>query len=150
MKFPRSLRVVVTSKSELVKVNGKMISKVIFDRAMVKFTELLSHALNFSYLLIPAGKIEIGRELPNGSWTGMVGLVQRNEADIVISTLSVSEQRLKVADFSYPYDRVRLTFATRKPEYAPDLSISFAIYTRSLAFNNNISSSGTSSIFCTM
>lgn len=120
-KFPSFLRVVITSKSESVEVNGKMETKVVFDRTVLKLTELLAQALQFSCELIPAGKIEIGRRLPNGSWTGLVGLVQRNETDMVISTLSVSEQRLQVADFSYPYNRVRLTFATRKPEYSPEL-----------------------------
>lgn len=120
-KFPSFLRVVITSKSESVEVKGKIETKVIFDRTVLKLTELLAQALQFSYDLIPAGKIEIGRRLPNGSWTGLVGLVQRNETDMVISTLSVSEQRLQVAGFSYPYNRVRLTFATRKPEYSPEL-----------------------------
>ena len=121
VKFPSFLRVVITSKSEYVKINGKQRTKIIFDRTTLKTTQMIAQALRFSYSLIPAGKIEIGRRLPNGSWTGLVGLIQRNETDMVISTLSVSEQRLQVADFSYPYNRVRLTFATRKPEYTPDL-----------------------------
>lgn len=119
-KFPNFMRVVTNSKTQTVEINRKIETEVIFDRTSLKIIELLAQALKFSYALIPAGKIDIGRRLSNGSWTGMIGLVQRNEADMAIGTLSETVQRHDVVDFSYPYNRVRVTFATRKPEYTPD------------------------------
>jgi ABC-type amino acid transport substrate-binding protein len=50
----------------------------------------------------------------------MVGMLQRGEADVVISKLSISEERLQVVDFSYPFNRMSMTFATRNPEYSPN------------------------------
>lgn len=120
-KFPNFVRVLTNTKSQFVEINGSIEKKIIFDQSALKITELLAQALKFTYQLIPAENTEIGRRLPNGSWTGMIGLVQRNETDMVIGKVAVTIQRLEVADFSYPYNRNRITFATRKPEYIAEL-----------------------------
>lgn len=55
----------------------------------------------------------------NGSWTGLVGMIQRNEVDIAIGALGVSEQRSAVIQYSYPYTIKDVPFATRLPVDLP-------------------------------
>ncbi len=44
-----------------------------------------------------------GSELSDGSWSGMVGEVQRQEYDMAVAGLTVTPQRETVIDFTYPY-----------------------------------------------
>ena len=39
----------------------------------------------------------------DGSWNGMVGHVKRQEADMAVSGLTITAQRLSVVDFSHPF-----------------------------------------------
>ncbi|XP_076056372.1 glutamate receptor 2-like [Oratosquilla oratoria] len=44
-----------------------------------------------------------GSPFPNGSWYGMLGMLQRNEADIAqVGPFGVTLERAQVVDFSYP------------------------------------------------
>ena len=75
---------------------------------------LLSNVFRASYnVLIPADG-EIGVALPNGNWTGMLGLVQNTEADMAVGRVMLSENRFKVFNFSYPYLVTEITFMTDK------------------------------------
>nr|KAG5697667.1 hypothetical protein BaRGS_000552 [Batillaria attramentaria] len=40
----------------------------------------------------------------NGSWTGLVGLIERKEVDIVVAPLTPTVERHAVADWTMPYD----------------------------------------------
>jgi len=40
----------------------------------------------------------------NGSWSGMVGLLNRNEADLGIGNLFLTLFRKEAVDYSAPYD----------------------------------------------
>lgn len=55
----------------------------------------------------------------NGSWSGLVGMIQRNEADIVMGGFAVTEQRTAVLKYSYPYTIKDITFARRLPRDLP-------------------------------
>ena len=46
----------------------------------------------------------------NGSWTGIVGLVNRSEADIAIGTLSITADRSEGIDYTIPYFYDPLTY----------------------------------------
>lgn len=119
MVFPSFLRVVVTTRTESLEVNGTTVKRKYFGAKDLKFVDILAKALGFSYELLSTSDGEIGRPLPDGNWTGQMGMVQHNETDMVVGVISVTDQRLQVADFSYPYQRLRVTFATRKPEFSP-------------------------------
>ncbi len=38
----------------------------------------------------------------NNEWTGMVGALQSGEADLTVSELSITEERLKVVTYTQP------------------------------------------------
>ncbi|XP_022255831.1 probable glutamate receptor [Limulus polyphemus] len=56
---------------------------------------------------------------PDGKWTGMVGMVYRKEADIAISDISMTIQRERVIDFTYPYFIDPTSFLTQAPTEKP-------------------------------
>ncbi|VDK77848.1 unnamed protein product [Dibothriocephalus latus] len=62
---------------------------------LVELLDTLAERLNFSYVLLPLSKPEYGTELPNGTWTG--------RADIALVPMSITSDRAKVVDFTFPY-----------------------------------------------
>ncbi|GFW89295.1 lig_chan-Glu_bd domain-containing protein [Trichonephila clavipes] len=71
--------------------------------------------MNIKYDTVFPEDNEYGREIHDGNWTGLIGMVKRGEADLAIGTLGISENRFRVIDFSFPYTAGRLTFAVLKP-----------------------------------
>jgi hypothetical protein len=43
-----------------------------------------------------------GSRTPNGSWTGVFGMFQRNEADVSNVVLSMVSMRMEILDYSVP------------------------------------------------
>lgn len=72
--------------------------------------------LGREYRLVVPEDHELGRLGPNGSWTGLVGMVQRGEADLASGFITVTEQRNKAVDFSIPYRNLPPSFAIGKPK----------------------------------
>ncbi|XP_071096985.1 probable glutamate receptor [Haliotis cracherodii] len=62
---------------------------------------LLAEAMNFSYRVIPPREDEWGQNI-NGSWTGLLGMLQRREADLVSDMLNIHSDRIAVADYLLP------------------------------------------------
>ncbi|GFX82970.1 glutamate receptor ionotropic, delta-1 [Trichonephila clavipes] len=79
------------------------------------FADAIFTKMNIEYDIVFTLDNEFGHEITAGNWTGLVGLVQRGEADLAICTLGINENRFKVIDFSFPYASSRLTFAALKP-----------------------------------
>ncbi|GFY56499.1 glutamate receptor ionotropic, delta-1 [Trichonephila inaurata madagascariensis] len=78
------------------------------------FAQAIFTAMNIDYDVVFPKDNEFGRELNNGSWTGIVGMVQRGEADLAIGTLQTNEDRFRVGDFSFPYANDGLKFGVLK------------------------------------
>lgn len=85
----------------------------------LQFADLLSSAFNVEYEIVVSTDGEYGSMLPNGTFTGPMGLVQRDEVDVVVPDLAITRGRKKAAEFSYPYFYDGFTFATKKPEFLP-------------------------------
>ncbi|GFY52498.1 uncharacterized protein TNIN_168881 [Trichonephila inaurata madagascariensis] len=132
MKFPEFLRVAVVPHAGLFDIKITEQNKIkIVGGAEKAFLEMLSEVLNFEYeVKIPNDK-EWGN-LKNGTWTGAIGMVHYNKADIAIGKISITEERKTVVDYSYPYDIEDLTFATKIPGFLPKTTAfitPFDIYT---------------------
>ncbi|KAF8782619.1 Glutamate receptor 2 like protein [Argiope bruennichi] len=84
-----------------------------------RLLELLSEALNFKYKLITPPDYKWGGRLSNGTWSRLVGMVSKGEADMAICSLSVTNERQEVVDFSKPYFSDERTFATNFPRPLP-------------------------------
>nr|XP_053652044.1 glutamate receptor ionotropic, kainate 2-like [Cherax quadricarinatus] len=82
---------------------------------------LLSEALNFHYSYVRPPDGEGGIKLNNGSWSGMVGMVMRQEVDIGAGPYMIDRWRAEVVDFTVPIliDYWRILAARGRPEVDP-------------------------------
>ncbi|KAF8793325.1 Glutamate receptor ionotropic like protein [Argiope bruennichi] len=79
-----------------------------------KLVEMLSSKLGFDYEFILPGDRSWGK-LEDGIWNGMIGMVHRNESDIALGDITISEKRMNAVDF-LPYAIEDSTFVTRLPK----------------------------------
>nr|XP_045587458.1 glutamate receptor ionotropic, kainate 4-like [Procambarus clarkii] len=81
----------------------------------------LAMALNFSYIYLRPADRSWGIKRADGSWSGMVGMVTRQEVDIAVGPFGVSETRAAVVDFTEPFltDSWRMLGARGRPEVDP-------------------------------
>ena len=58
----------------------------------------------------------LGREvvIENIAWTGLIPSLQTNKADIIISSMTITDERSKVVDFSNPYIKSGLSLLIYK------------------------------------
>lgn len=123
MQFPKFLRIASISTSKIFKINATISTKKeVFDDVDNTLIEILAAKFGFSYQLLSPNDKAYGSILSNGTWNGMVGMVERGEVDLIIHKLSVTQRRLEVIDYSYPYLIDPLTFATTNPEYSSSLT----------------------------
>ncbi|XP_071532997.1 glutamate receptor-like [Panulirus ornatus] len=108
-KFLQRPSLVVTSEQfashRLVMVDDPMApggKRVTFVGTMEKFINYLSTALNFTYTYVRPPDGGWGNKQGDGSFSGMVGVVSREEADIGLGPFSISAPRAEVVDFTYP------------------------------------------------
>ena len=66
----------------------------------VDVLKTLKNDLNFTYTIKYPSDMSYGQLLDNGSWNGIVGELHKQNADIGLCDLSVTEQRSKVVDFT--------------------------------------------------
>lgn len=120
--FPEFLNIGVVARNlkivpylHQIENNG---TKYVTNAQLVK---LLSEVLLFEFKLLTPADRQYGDVLPDGNWSGVIGMVEREEADIGIAKLSFTEDRATAVDFSYPYQYVPITFITDEPQYTPDV-----------------------------
>ena len=65
----------------------------------MELLNILAERLNFTLEFIPSIDGSYGNQLENGSWNGMVGMLQRGEADLAIPFLAMLAHRLDAIDF---------------------------------------------------
>ncbi|XP_076353787.1 glutamate receptor ionotropic, delta-1-like isoform X3 [Tachypleus tridentatus] len=78
--------------------------------------DTLARKLNFSYVIKSPKDNEWGTRLSNQSWTGMIGMVHRKEADIAVDSIAVTEERQEAVDFTLPYVYDSVRFVTSAPK----------------------------------
>ena len=61
---------------------------------------LYVHVLNCTPVIVVASNCEWGRQLENGSWTGIVGQLQNMHVDLAIAPLTVTRDRAEAMDFA--------------------------------------------------
>ncbi|XP_021375561.1 probable glutamate receptor [Mizuhopecten yessoensis] len=93
-------------------VNG---TRVYFGFCQDLLDELASQ-LNFTYIMTEPADKEWGFALDNGSWTGMIGELQREEVDLMIAPASIQAGREMVMDFTHPYYFDTSTILMKRPD----------------------------------
>ncbi|GFY29043.1 uncharacterized protein TNCV_4721711 [Trichonephila clavipes] len=96
-------------------------TKAIIGGFEVGFLELILKGLHMPYTLDVPEKLVWGIPDQNGNCSGVMGMVQRGEADMDIGSMFVTQARMTVADFSTPY-----TFCLTK--FYPIRRLAFEIF----------------------
>ncbi|XP_063869653.1 glutamate receptor ionotropic, kainate 5-like isoform X1 [Scylla paramamosain] len=88
---------------------------------MMSVLGVLAHSLNFSYNLVRPPDGSFGTRLPNGSGTGMVGMVSRQEVDLGLGPFGVTAARSLIIDYTTPVvnDYLRILAGRGRPEVDP-------------------------------
>ncbi|XP_076359033.1 putative glutamate receptor [Tachypleus tridentatus] len=81
---------------------------------MANLLNMLSVSLHFWYSIKIPEDHKWGSSYKNGSWNGMIGMLQRQEVDIALGPFSTTYNRMQVVDFSYPLTVDRYVILTRK------------------------------------
>ncbi|XP_045599811.1 glutamate receptor ionotropic, delta-1 isoform X2 [Procambarus clarkii] len=74
----------------------------------------ISAVLNFTYVFVEPSDGQWGHRLQNGSYTGVIGAVERMEADFSLN-VAITQDREEKVDCTIGYHVEPITFATSKP-----------------------------------
>lgn len=85
----------------------------VWDAELVR---IFSQYFNVPYKLLITSDGEVGTMLSDGNWTGVIGMVQRSEADLAVGGVILFEKGNQAVKFSYPYLFSEVTFMTDKQQ----------------------------------
>lgn len=119
--FPEFLTIAITSANFkltpwTLQINGNE-TRYIRDAPVLT---ILSQVLNFNYKFVEPTDGLLGEPSDDGNFSGMIGMLQREEVDIAFGKISITESRASAVDFSFPYQYIPVTFITDKPRAFPD------------------------------
>ncbi|XP_076068247.1 putative glutamate receptor isoform X2 [Oratosquilla oratoria] len=89
---------------------------------MIDIVDIIADKFNTCYVWNNDHNTLLGVELPNGSWTGNMGLVQRKEVAIAPGPIGLNYDRSRVADFSEPLYILDHRIVYKRPRIEPDLA----------------------------
>ncbi|GFU29798.1 lig_chan-Glu_bd domain-containing protein, partial [Nephila pilipes] len=109
-EIPRSMTVqIINNRTVLGGGEGEML-------------QCLANKLNFEIEIFLSPNGQFGSRHSNGTWDGVVGLVQSGEVDIGMQSLSISEERMTAVDFSIPYIVHQKAFTVKEPGLMPKIT----------------------------
>ncbi|GFT54682.1 lig_chan-Glu_bd domain-containing protein [Nephila pilipes] len=97
-------------------------NRTVLDGADGKLLQCLADKLNFEIELFLSPNGQFGSRHSNGTWDGVIGLVQSGAADIGVQSLSISEERMTAVDFSIPYFAHEKAFLAKEPGLMPKIT----------------------------
>ncbi|CAM1321927.1 Uncharacterised protein g7934 [Pycnogonum litorale] len=106
-KFPRmfgiKLKVAAVDDPPFVTINRLKNGTLTGEGFLIDVWETLADSLKFRYEIIEPADKSYGLLLPNGSFSGIIGLVQRRKADLGLGAFSFLEERTKAVDYLRSY-----------------------------------------------
>ncbi|XP_027226082.2 glutamate receptor 4 [Penaeus vannamei] len=96
--------------------------ETVYSGIMWDLLQMLATKMNLRFEIYRPPDGMWGVELPNGSWNGMLGMIQRQEVDMALGPFAVSYQRTKVADFPASIFVLPHRLYLPRPRGSPDLS----------------------------
>ncbi|XP_055936766.1 ionotropic receptor 25a-like [Argiope bruennichi] len=119
MSFPSSIKVTSLPVTNIIDVTTNEKGDQTAIGVEGRLLNTLAAALNFSYEFLIPSDFKLGLPDENGNWSGLMGLLQRGEADIGVGGLGMLNDRLQVVDFSQSYMIQRIVFLLEKPGSLP-------------------------------
>ncbi|KAF8795847.1 glutamate receptor 2-like [Argiope bruennichi] len=117
MKLPSILKVAIVPMKHILEINQNAKGELEISGMEGWFLNILSSNLGFKYDIVKTN--EYGTSFENGTWTGIMGMLQKDEADFALS-VSITEGRACVVQFSETYGKEDVTFAVSKQETTID------------------------------
>ena len=88
----------------------------VYDAALIR---LLSQLFRVPYKIRIPSDGGFGKMLPDGNWSGMIGMVKRSEVDLAVGGIPLHSKTFEAVRTSYPYLFSDITFITDKPKPLP-------------------------------
>ncbi|XP_064099441.1 glutamate receptor ionotropic, delta-2-like, partial [Macrobrachium nipponense] len=80
--------------------------------------EVIASCLNFTYEVRAPSDLQWGALTESGNWTGMLGSIQKNKADMT-TVIALNPTRLAVIDVTRVYQADKMTIVSLKPQLLP-------------------------------
>lgn len=121
MNSPKMLRVATFPIRYITEIHTDEFGDTYMSGLEGEYVDLILTTLGLKYRVVIPDDKEWGRLIPNGNWSGIIGMLQRGEADFGFNTLKISEQREQVVDFSNAYTADGLKFVSHAPGSIPSI-----------------------------
>ncbi|XP_071106473.1 glutamate receptor ionotropic, kainate 3-like [Haliotis cracherodii] len=107
------------------KVQSPKLHPVTYTHVCRDLFDSLAAFLNFSYVFIEPSVTSWGKRLPNASWSGLLGMIARNEADLSGVPFGITMERSTVVTYSYmiQFSAYRVLYKKPKDEETAWLSL---------------------------
>ncbi|XP_063851186.1 glutamate receptor ionotropic, kainate 5-like [Scylla paramamosain] len=117
----RCLKVVVEIFIYALDISGTP-GNYTFSGPMVTILHIIEKHLGLCFQLMRSKHREYGRLLPNGSWTGIMGLLQRQEMDCSGTLFTPTPERIATLDFSEAIYLDEMNVMYARPGVSPDVA----------------------------
>ncbi|KHN73264.1 Glutamate receptor ionotropic, kainate 3 [Toxocara canis] len=97
-------------KNEAIEGNDR------YEGYCIDLLQKIAEIRKFKYVLHEVKDKAYGSKEANGKWNGMVGELQRGDADLAVASLTISYSRSEVIDFTVPYMHLGISILFKKPE----------------------------------
>ncbi|KAK8392384.1 hypothetical protein O3P69_014622 [Scylla paramamosain] len=104
--------------------------------------QLMAEYLGFCYEYLNVRYEKYGQLLDNGSWTGLMGMLQRREVDMGGTMFSVTWRRWQSVDFTVPLYLDQSNVMYMRPEVSSDVGGFIKPYTLTTTCRREVSSKG--------
>ncbi|GFU98775.1 glutamate receptor ionotropic, kainate 3 [Trichonephila clavipes] len=121
VKFPKNIRVAAVNVPSIFVPNTAG-NKIFIDRYEGLLLNCLAEKLNFEYEVILSPDGQWGTRNENGTWNGIVEMIQSGKADFGMPALGMTEERNKDLDFSLPYTILEKMFVTKEAGEMPRIA----------------------------
>ncbi|VDK19511.1 unnamed protein product [Anisakis simplex] len=82
----------------------------------------MSRILKFDFKIIEVLDGTYGIEDETGKWNGLIGVLQRREADLSVSAVTITYSRAEVIDFTLPFMHLGISILLAKSTDLPEKS----------------------------
>ncbi|CAO4361403.1 unnamed protein product [Caenorhabditis nigoni] len=128
-RIASSEAVVIANSTEKLTLEGKhlkisvyleapfvmMTSNGSYEGYCIDLLHKIANILKFTFTIQKVRDNAYGSKESNGKWSGMVGELQRGDADLAVASLTISYGRSEVIDFTVPYMHLGISILFKKP-----------------------------------
>ncbi|GFS99687.1 uncharacterized protein NPIL_672671 [Nephila pilipes] len=119
--FPSKVRVAAIELESAMTVKY-VNNQLVLDGVEGKLVQCLADKLGFEIEILLSPDDEVISDLGNGTFGGIIGMLQRGEADMGVMGLVISEEVTEAVDFSVPLSVLEMTFLTKEPGEMPKVA----------------------------